>query len=171
MRITIVRGDICAAQVDAIVNPANSSGTMGGGVAAALKQAGGASIEQEATQHGHCPVGQAYLTTAGTLPVKAIIHAPTMEHSSEPIPPKQVELATMAALRAADEAGFSVIAVPGLGTGVGQVDPTLAAKIIYETVSMYLPDQQLSEVQLYAWDDAYEQALQLQHQHNHGNQN
>ena len=159
MRVVIISGDILTAAADAIVNSANSLGVMSSGLAAAIKIAGGDKIEIEAKQHSPCAIGQAYCTTAGSLPFKAVVHTPTMVHPTEPIPPKQVELATMAALRAADEAGFKSLAMPGLGTGAGQVEANTAAKIIYETVSMYLPDNALTEVQLYDSDSKFYQAL------------
>ena len=47
-RIIVEKADLTKLEVDAIVNPANSSGTMGGGVAGAIKRAGGGEIEREA---------------------------------------------------------------------------------------------------------------------------
>ncbi len=41
MKITVKRGDICEEDVDAIVNPSNSHGVMGGGVAWMIKRKGG----------------------------------------------------------------------------------------------------------------------------------
>ncbi|MBI2416172.1 MAG: macro domain-containing protein [Candidatus Kerfeldbacteria bacterium] len=159
MIIKIIQGDITTATADAIVNPANSYGTMSGGVALAIKRAGGASIEQAAKAHGLCPVGQAYSTPAGQLSVRAIIHAPTMTHPAEPIPAKQVELATTAALRLADDSGFETVALPGMGTGAGDVAVDEAARIMIETIAMYMVDQRLREVQLYALTDELYQAF------------
>ncbi|MDP3970164.1 MAG: macro domain-containing protein [bacterium] len=153
MKIELHKENILNATTDAIVNPANSQGVMGGGVAAAIKTAGGVEIEKEAVSHQPCAVGAAYITTAGELPFKGIIHAPTMEHPAEPIPAKQVELATVAALRAADEAGYNSVAFPGMGTGIGDVNVEVAAKIMIETIQMYMVDNQLVEVHLYALDD------------------
>src|SRR4051812_44443869 len=78
--------------------------------------------------------------SAGQVGASAIennyIVAPTMKHASEPIPPKQVELATVAALRCADEQGYASVALPPFGTGVGSVDMETAGKIMMETVAM-----------------------------------
>lgn len=153
MIIHVHQADLLTATTDAIVNPANSEGSMGGGVALAIKLAGGQSIEDEARAQAPIPVGQAILTTAGTLPYKAIIHAPTMEHPAEPIPDKQVELATMAALRLADEQGYETIALPALGTGIGQVDPEVAARIMVETIQMYMVDDALQEAHIYTMSE------------------
>ena len=58
------KGDITRAQVEAIVNAANNHLWMGGGVAGALKRAGGAEIESEAMAKGPVEVGEAVVTGA-----------------------------------------------------------------------------------------------------------
>lgn len=149
MNIELHLGDITSTTADVIVNPANSQLTMMGGVAVALKNAGGQIIEDEAVAQAPCAIGQAVFTTAGALPIQGIIHAPTMEHRGEPIPPKQVELATIAALRLADDKGFASIAFPALGTGAGDVSYTDAARIMVETIQMYMVDNNLHDAHIY----------------------
>ena len=63
--IAIERGDITDAQVDAVVNAANSTLAMGAGVAGALKRKGGVIIEEEAMSQGPVEVGEAVMTTGG----------------------------------------------------------------------------------------------------------
>jgi len=77
------------------------------------------------------------------------IHAPTMRHPHEPIPPKQVELATVAALRCADESGFTSVALPPLGTTIGEVDVATAAKMMMETIQMFRSDNTLALVEVW----------------------
>src|SRR4029453_4022867 len=48
MQIHLAKSDITTMNVDAVVNPANSLGIMGGGVAAALSRKGGPTIQREA---------------------------------------------------------------------------------------------------------------------------
>jgi len=80
MRVTLVRGDITAERVDAIVNAANSSLLGGGGVDGAIHRAGGPEILAEcralrASRYGGgLPTGQAVATTAGRLPARWVIH-------------------------------------------------------------------------------------------------
>lgn len=86
----------------------------------------------------------------GTATVQAgRIHSPTMHHADEPIPAKQVELATVAALRCADEAGFSSVALPPFGTTTGQVDCATTAKIMMETIQMFRCDHNLHTVEVW----------------------
>jgi len=77
MEISVVQGSLLEVQADAIVNPANSLGLMGGGVAGVIKRFGGEEIEKEAVSKAPIPVGSAVLTSAGKLPFKGVIHAPT----------------------------------------------------------------------------------------------
>lgn len=81
MEIEVLLGSLLDVKADAIVNPANSYGYMGGGVAGVIKRAGGEEIEREAIKKAPIPVGSAVITTAGRLPFKGVIHAPTMEET------------------------------------------------------------------------------------------
>src|SRR5687767_426537 len=76
--VRVVQADITTLAVDAIVNAANSQLWMGGGVAGAIKRAGGEEIEREAVARGPIEVGEAILTSGGRLPARYVIHAATM---------------------------------------------------------------------------------------------
>lgn len=134
MKITILKGDITALDVDAIVNAANSYGYMGGGVAGAIKRMGGEEIEMEAVSQAPIPIGSAVITTAGRLKCKKVIHAPTMEQPACKIDVGNVTEATRAALSCADENGLKKIAIPGMGTGVGGVPKEKAAMAMIEVI-------------------------------------
>ncbi len=137
MKINIMKADITAIEVDAIVNAANSHGWLGGGVAGAIKRNGGAEIEDEAVAKGPTPVGNACSTTSGQLPCKAVIHAPTMTNPAEPSSAGNIQAATMAALTLARDLGFKRVAIPGMGTGVGGVPETDAAEAIVHVVKSF----------------------------------
>ncbi len=117
--LVVVEGDITQADVDAIVNPANSLMIMGGGVAGAIARAGGREIEEEARRYAPVPVGEAVATGAGRLRAKYVIHAPTMERPAMRIPLENAVKATQAALRKAAELGVESVALPAMGAGVG----------------------------------------------------
>jgi O-acetyl-ADP-ribose deacetylase (regulator of RNase III) len=129
--------DITQVKADAVVNAANSLGQMGGGVSGALRQAGGPEIEQEATSHAPIPVGEAIYTTAGKLPFKGIVHAPTMEQPAQTTTVDKVRKATLAALICADSYGVKILAIPGMGTGVGGVSLGAAAEAMVEVLRNY----------------------------------
>ncbi|MBN2574093.1 MAG: macro domain-containing protein [Deltaproteobacteria bacterium] len=128
MQIHLAKSDISDMAVDAIVSPGNSLGIMGGGVAAVLSRRGGSMIQREAMSLAPIAVGAAVVTNAGSLWAKNVIHAPTMEEPGQKVTVENVRRATRAALLAASQRGFDVIALPGLGTGLGGADPADAAR-------------------------------------------
>jgi len=138
MRLRVVKGDITKLTVDAIVNAANSLMVMGGGVAGAIKRAGGADIEREAMEHAPVPVGGAVATGAGRLKAKYVIHVPTMERPAMRISLSNVKIAMDAAVRKALELGVTSLAIPALGTGVGGVDRCDAARAMIGVLKRYV---------------------------------
>ncbi len=128
MNIEIIQEDITNLNTKAIVNPANSNLIMGGGLAGIIKDKGGRVIESEAKKKAPVKVGEAIITTAGDLPSKFVIHAPTMEKPAQPVPPKNARLAMEAILNCGEQDKIEAIAVPGLGTGVGGINSIEAAE-------------------------------------------
>ena len=137
--IEIQHGDITKVQADAIVNPANSLGWMGGGSAGAIKRAGGQDIEEEAVQKAPLEIGRAIATKAGRLPYKAIIHAPTMESPTEKAKGYNVAMSVRGALLLADDQKMKTIAMPGMGTGIGSFPKKDAAKVMIEEIKKFEP--------------------------------
>ena len=76
--LELIRGDITKAQVDALVNAANSELIGGGGVDGAIRNAGGDEIEQACAEirkrEGGCPTGKAVITPGGNLYARYVIH-------------------------------------------------------------------------------------------------
>lgn len=129
----VERGDITDAEVDAIVNAANSDLWMGAGVAGALKRKGGNVIEEEALRQGPIEVGEAVLTVAGNLAATHVIHAATMGKDLKSDPDK-IAAATRSTLALVDKHKLTSIAVPALGSGVGGVPPDQSANAIVSTL-------------------------------------
>jgi O-acetyl-ADP-ribose deacetylase (regulator of RNase III) len=82
-RIVLREGDITAEPVDAIVNAANSGLVLGSGVAGAIRERGGPSIQAECDAIGPIEVGDAAVTGAGDLPARYVIHAAGMPPGGE----------------------------------------------------------------------------------------
>jgi O-acetyl-ADP-ribose deacetylase (regulator of RNase III) len=137
LQITVVKGSILEVSTDVIVNAANSQGYMGGGVAGVIKRAAGVEVEDEARKQAPISVGKAVLTSGGKTKFKGIIHAPTMPRPAMQIPPHNVALATRAALALGDSHGFTSIAIPGMGTGVGGVVHAEAAALMVKEIKAY----------------------------------
>jgi O-acetyl-ADP-ribose deacetylase (regulator of RNase III) len=135
--IAIERGDITDANVDALVNAANSTLVMGAGVAGALKRKGGVIIEEEAMRQGPVEVGEAVLTTGGNLMATHVIHAAVMGPDLR-TDPEIIGRTTKAILALADKHKISSIAMPALGTGIGHVPPLASADAMLTTVAEHL---------------------------------
>ncbi|PYM17280.1 MAG: Appr-1-p processing protein [Candidatus Rokuibacteriota bacterium] len=131
--IAVERGDITDWDVDAIVNAANSTLTMGAGVAAAIKRKGGVLIEEEAVRQGPIEVGEAVLTPGGNLAATHVIHAVAMGPDLK-TNPDTIARTTRAVLVLADKHRLTSIALPALGTGVGHVAPAAAAEAMLTVV-------------------------------------
>ena len=140
VEVCVVEGDITAQDVDAIVNPANRRLVMGGGVAGAIRRAGGEEIEREAVSKGPIEIGEAVATTAGRLPSRYVIHAPTVGSPGGRASLSSARAATRAALRLADELNLESIAFPGMGTGVGGLRISKAVRAMAEEVKRFIDE-------------------------------
>ena len=121
--LEMIQGDITKAEVDAIVNAANSQLIGGGGVDGAIRRAGGDEIEQACAEirkrEGGCPTGKAVITTGGNLPAKYVIHTagPVWEGGNS----GEAELLASCyqeSLRLAVENDIQSIAFPAISTGI-----------------------------------------------------
>jgi O-acetyl-ADP-ribose deacetylase (regulator of RNase III) len=136
--VAVIQGDITKVEADAIVNPANSRLVMGGGVAGAILRAGGRTIQEEAIKKAPVPIGNAVATKAGKLNAKYVIHTPTMEQPAMPTDRRKVGLATKAALECASQLSITVIAFPGMGTGVGGLGVKDAAEVMVKEIKCHI---------------------------------
>ncbi|HIE22913.1 MAG TPA: macro domain-containing protein [Candidatus Korarchaeota archaeon] len=152
--IEVVEGDITEINVEAIVNPANSKLLMGGGVAGAIKRKGGVEIEKEARRKAPVQIGDAVVTSAGKLPAKWVIHAPTVIRPAGRATIESVSLATKAALRAAEEIGANSIAFPAMGAGIGGLAIKEAVKAMLREIKSHIEGEtKLERIILIAWGE------------------
>ncbi len=136
-QLEILDGDITETDVDAIVNAANENLELGTGVAGAIREKGGPSIQEECDRIGHTPVGTAVMTGAGNLSAKQVIHAvgPRMGEGDED---RKLSSAVRAALALADRNGLRSIALPAISTGVFGFPMDRAARIMLTEIHRYL---------------------------------
>ena len=162
--IIVLTGDITKQKVDAIVNPANSLMIMGGGVAGAIKRAGGKEIEDEAMKHAPVAVGKAIATGAGQLEAKYVIHAPTMKMPAMSIDKGNVQSAMRGALDCAKQLRIKTIAFPGMGTGVGGLGLEEAVRSMVSEIRKHIDEgTSLKEIVLVGFSKdltyAFEEAI------------
>jgi len=133
--VDVRKGDITRVKAAAIVNPANSTGSMAEGVSLAIRRAGGRAIEDAAIAEAPIPVGMAVATTAGSLPFRCVVHAVSMKRPRQRIPPENIAQATRAAIETADRLGCESLAIPDLGVRLGKVSPTDAARAMLDAIA------------------------------------
>ena len=138
MRLEVVEGDITRLDVDAIANAANNRLWMGGGVAGAIKSAGGEEIEREAVAKGPVEVGDAVATGAGRLAARHVIHGAVMGQDLR-TNADLVRRTTRRCLEVADELGCRSLALPAFGTGVGGFPLAECAAIMVAVAGEYEP--------------------------------
>ena len=129
--------DITEMDTDAIVNAANSSLKLGGGVAGTIREKGGPRIQEECNKIGEISVGEAVVMTGGNLKAKYVIHAvgPVYgeEHDDE-----KLKDATLNSLLLADKSKLKSIAFPAISTGIFRFPKKRCATIMLATTIAYL---------------------------------
>ena len=149
--VRLVEGDITDLEVDAIVNAANPQLLLGSGVAGAISEKGGPSIQEECNRLGGTYAGGAVMTGAGDLKAKKVIHAvgPRMGEGEEET---KLRNATMNSLLVASEYQLKSIAFPAISTGVFGFPVDKCAEIMLTVTVEYLKrPSQLEEVIFCLW--------------------
>ena len=157
VELKVLQADVTELAVDAIANAANTRLVRGGGVAAAISQAGGPAIQAESTCQAPIGLGQAVQTTAGNLPAKWVIHAATMELGG-PTSADIIERATRSTLAKAEALGCRSLALVAFGTGVGGFPVEVAARLMVGATRAHRPGS-LERVVFAVHGDAAEQAF------------
>jgi O-acetyl-ADP-ribose deacetylase len=136
-RIVIITGDLVEQEVDAIVNAANNDLQLGGGVAGAIRRAGGPSIQDECDAHGPVRVGEAAITGAGRLHARYVIHAASMSLGGRTT---GVSLRSSMddVFRLARAHDIKTLAVPAVGTGIAGFPIDECARVMAESLRVAL---------------------------------
>jgi O-acetyl-ADP-ribose deacetylase (regulator of RNase III) len=136
-RIVLREGDITNQEVDAIVNAANSDLILGAGVAGAIRQRGGPSIQEECDRIGPIEVGGAAVTGAGNLPARFVIHAAGMPPGGGATE-ESVRSSMRRSLELAREKQCRTVAVPAIGAGIAGFPLQRCAEILLEEARAHL---------------------------------
>ena len=146
-RIVLSEGDITEVSVDAIVNAANSALVLGAGVAGAIREKGGPSIQAEREAIGAIEVGDAALTGAGELDARYVIHAAGMPPAGAATE-ESIRSCVRRSLELASEKACRTIAFPAIGAGIGGFPEQRCAEIMLAEVREHLAGETtLEEVQ------------------------
>ena len=136
-KVILQQGDITEADVDAVVNAANTRLQLGAGVAGAIRRKGGPTIQQECDVLGPVSLGEAALTSGGQLKARYVIHAASM-HLGGLTSEDSLRDATVNSLKRAVEKQLTSIAFPAIGTGVAGFPIQRCAQVMLEEVKQHL---------------------------------
>lgn len=119
-------GDILAEDAEALVNPVNCVGVMGGGLALQFKKAFPGNFDgyAEACRHGEVRPGRMFVSEIGrpgAVP-RYIVNFPTKRHWREGSRMEDIEAGLEDLQRVVREREIRSIAVPPLGCGLGGLD-------------------------------------------------
>jgi len=136
MKVEIVQGDLLDQNVDAIVNAWNRNIIpwwllLPQGVSGAIKKHGGLEPFREVAQHGPIPLGEAVLTSAGSLPFRGIIHVAGINGFWR-VSEFSIRNSVRNAMTLAAEHKFSSVAFPIIGAGSGGFNQDKALKIMID---------------------------------------
>jgi len=149
LSLEIHQGDITLMKTDGIVNAANKYLSHGGGVAAAIVERGGETIQRESDQwidaHGLIDFSNPAYTSGGTMTCKYVIHAagPVWGEGDED---EKLSQAIQGSLRLANQLGVESISFPAISTGIFGFPVERAAEVILTNFLNYSKGQQPSKI-------------------------
>jgi O-acetyl-ADP-ribose deacetylase (regulator of RNase III) len=166
MDVLIIEGDLTRLKVDALVSPANSFGFMDGGVDYAISDRLGWDLQVKLQEQirslpeGELLIGRALLLETGDADIPWLISAPTMRIPTDFNIATSINayLAMKAVLvLARQHPQLQRIAIPGFCTGVGKMDPIIAARQMFTAYKEIVMGNRMhfsnfAEAQKYHWN-------------------
>lgn len=159
-KLLLLQGDLTAQDVDAVVNAANSSLIVGGGVDGAIHRAGGPKIQEDCkrivARIGRLDTGKAVVTTGGNLKARHVIHTvgPVWYGGGN----REAELLADCyrnSLLLAEREGLRTVAFPAISVGAFNYPLRDAARVALQTIVVHLrTGSALEEVRLVIYDQA-----------------
>ena len=152
VKVDICKGDLVHEQVDAIVNAANEDLKHIGGLAKAISDAGGPSIQIECNsyiaEHKKLNPGRAVCLGSGDLPCKRVIHAVGPRWLGGDQNEEQLlYFAIFESIKAASNESLTSIAFPAIGTGIFKVPENVCARLSLKAVRDFFQSQCETSIQ------------------------
>ena len=134
--VKLLREDLMALPVDAVVYYAREDLEIGTGYGTAIQMRAGLAVKKELQAVGSIGMGGAVMTTAGDMKCGNIIHACGPKHL-EPDLEQKLRACMENTLKLAKDKGLKTLAPPPMGTGFYGVPPDLCSKVMLETIKKH----------------------------------
>lgn len=151
-KINLVKDDLTAMDIEAIVFYANPDLSLGSGYGNEISMRGGPSIKKELEVIKSCETGKAVITNGGELKAKYIIHAvgPRFQEIDSN---QKLKETIINSLNIASEAGISQIGFPPMGSGFFGIPLIDCANLMLESFREFLEEgSTIKEITLVAKD-------------------
>jgi len=157
MKLEIIRWDITALNLDAIVNAANRGLMGGGGVDGAIHDAAGPKLDDECREikrkyPNGFPIGEAVIAGGYNLPAKHVILTVGPMYHSHKNPEQLLANAYKSSLTVAEDNNLKSIAFPSISTGMYGYPKEEAAQVVKTVMEKY-PFKSLQKVVLCFYSD------------------
>ncbi|MEM7160046.1 MAG: macro domain-containing protein [Myxococcota bacterium] len=150
-------------EVDGFVCPTNSKGIMSTYPASKLKELSGRHVEEQAMSHAPLAVGAAFVTDAGPMKAKHLIHVANTENPGGRVLVEDILRATAAVLITCGVKNLHSIAIPLMGAFNEGIPAEEAARAIHSEFRSYRGDRHM-QVLLMAKDadevEVFEMAIE-----------
>lgn len=135
--IVVRVGELGDSEAAALVRPIRSDGEAITASGRRLELLAGPTLAERLHALGDLPVGGAVITPAGELGAGFVIHA-ALQSAEEPVSLLTVQRALVNVLRRARDLGLDSVAFPPMGTGAGNLEADVAARVLVEALRDHL---------------------------------
>ncbi len=139
--IEVLLGALYEQETEGILRPIRSDLVPVTSASRDVAEGAGDTMNDKLEQIGAIPLGGAVITPAGGLSADFVIHA-VVSAPDEPETPASVQKALRNSLRRAADLGLESLALPPLGTGIGQLNAEENALAMLEMLFFHLDEGQ-----------------------------
>lgn len=142
--ITLLKGDLLTSKVEAIVNPVNTVGIMGKGLALdfSIKFQENFLLYKKACKRGEVQIGKMFVTELGNSNsfIKYIINFPTKLHFSQNSQLEYIEKGLIDLIRVVNDLQIKSLGIPALGCGLGGLSWQVVKPLLTAELDNNLPE-------------------------------
>jgi O-acetyl-ADP-ribose deacetylase (regulator of RNase III) len=156
--IRVVQAKLEEVEADAVARPVGSDGEAVSAAGRRLGLAAGDAVEERLQRLGEMPTGGAFLTPAGTLPARFLVHL-VVRSAMEPATHQTIRKALANGLARARDWELASLAIPPLGLGAGNLESEAAAELVVSVLREHLLEKRPPRDLLIVVESEYEELV------------